>query len=68
MCEYCEGDKARPLISANTFEGLRLDVRIERHYGDPFLTVDVFSGNRRVARSAAIDRCPKCGRDLRGGE
>lgn len=63
MCEYCDpgrGDLTLPLFQDGT-----LAVFIDRTVlGDPVLVIkDRFGGMKMP-----VSYCPKCGRDLRGGD
>lgn len=67
MCEYCEGDKTRPIVLAKRSSGMpEVKAYIAFRFGDPFLFVEACCDYNAV-HASPINFCPMCGRDLRGG-
>ena len=63
MCEYCEGVEGKPLSSDANFK-----VTVEPYYSSLRREHGCGFCDSWSFRHVDIDVCPKCGRDLRGGE
>lgn len=59
MCEYCNDDP-EPIIKSDD-----LTVRVDAFLGK--LYANHYNGQMWECETADINRCPMCGRDLRGG-
>lgn len=60
MCEYC-GEEPEPIIEIDG-----LTVHVDAFLGK--LYVNHYNGQMWECERIDISHCPKCGRDLRGGE
>ena len=71
MCEYCEGEEARPIVFHQANRRDRIEAYIEPGKigsSHPALRIEAFVDAHGMIAESFIDYCPMCKRDLRGGD
>lgn len=63
MCEFCEGDNPRSIISMRS-RGERTDLYIDYRNGWPNLVMECLLGGMPAFHATRIRNCPMCGRVL----